>query len=123
MREPNGEAALALFQAAYEGQVTLHISSLSFSYAFYTLRKQFGAQPARELLRKLAQLVAVTTVDAAVVQAALALEFADIEDAMQHFATAGLPEVETLVTGDLKGFKAGHLRVLSPREAQLLLSK
>jgi predicted nucleic acid-binding protein len=38
-REPNGAAALALFQAAYEEKVTLHVSSLSFSHVFYTLRK------------------------------------------------------------------------------------
>ena len=42
-REPNGAAAAALFQAAYEGRATLHVASLSFSHVFYTLRKQFGA--------------------------------------------------------------------------------
>ncbi len=68
-REPNGEAAVALFQAAYDGRVTLHVLSLSFSHVFYTLRKQFGAGPAREMLRKLARLVKVTAVDAAVVDA------------------------------------------------------
>ncbi|HEX8348876.1 MAG TPA: PIN domain-containing protein [Hymenobacter sp.] len=56
-REPNGAAAVALFQAAYDGKITLHVSSLSFSHVFYTLRKQLGAQLARELLRKLARLV------------------------------------------------------------------
>ncbi|WP_310390998.1 PIN domain-containing protein [Hymenobacter sp.] len=82
-REPNGAAAAALFQAAaYEGRATLHVASLCFSHVFYTLRKQFGAQPAREALRKLARLVRVVAVDAAVVQAALDSDFVDVEDAI-----------------------------------------
>lgn len=120
-REPNGAAAVGLFQAAYDGRVTLHVSSLSFSHVFYTLRKQFGAVPAREMLRKLARLVQVTAVDAAVVEAALESTFTDVEDAMQHFAALNVPGVEAIVTGDPKGFKESQLLVLSPMEAWMML--
>lgn len=116
-REPNGAAVVALFQAAYDGQVMLHISSLSFSHIFYTLRKQFGAETAREMLRKLARLVQITAVDAAVVEAALESDFTDVEDAMQHFAALTVPGVEAIVTGDPKGFKESQLLVLSPMDA------
>ena len=120
-REPNGAAAAALFQASYEGRAALHVASLSFSHVFYTLRKQVGALPAREALRKLARLVQVVAIDAAVVQAALESDFADVEDAMQFFAALTVPSVEALVTGDPKGFKASGLRIISPQEAQRLL--
>ena len=120
-REPNGAASVALFQAAYEGQVTLHVASLSFSHVFYTLRKQFGPLPAREALRKLAKLVRVVAVDEAVVQAALASDFADVEDAMQYFAARAIPALTAIVTGDLKGFKTGELLFVSPQAAQRLL--
>lgn len=120
-REPNGATAVALFQAAYEGKATLYVASLSFSHAFYTLRKQVGALLAREALRKLARLVRVVAVDEVVVQQALDSAFVDVEDAMQHFAARSLPAVEALVTGDPKGFKEGNLRILSPAEAQALL--
>ena len=116
-REPNGLAAVALFQAAYDGRVTLHVSSLSFSHVFYTLRKQVGAGPAREALRKLARLVQVTAVDVTVVEAALESAFTDLEDAMQHFAALAMPGVEAIVTGDPKGFKESQLLVLSPMDA------
>ena len=106
-REPNGAAAAVLFQAAYEGRATLHVASLSFSHIFYTLRKQFGAQPAREALRKLARLVRVVAVDEGVVQAALDSEFADVEDAMQYFAALNVPSLAVIVTNDPKGFRAG----------------
>ena len=121
-REPNGPAAAALFQAAYEGRATLHVASLSFSHVFYTLRKQFGAQPARDALRKLARLVRVVAGDASVVQAALDSEFADVEDAMHYFAALSMPDLTAIVTGDLKGFKAGELLVIGPGEAQQLLA-
>ena len=120
-REPNGVAAVALFQAAYEGKATLYVASLSCSHTFYTLRKQIGAEAAREALRKLARLVQVLAVDAAVVQQALDSAFADVEDAMQYFVAAGQPLVEAIVTGDPKGFKEGSLAISSPVEAQALV--
>lgn len=120
-REPNGAAAVELFQAAYEGKTTLYVASLSFSHTFYTLRKQVGAVVAREALRKLARLVRVVAVDAAVVQQALDSDFADVEDAMQYFAAASQAAVEAIVTGDPKGFKQGSLAVISPVEAQALV--
>lgn len=121
-REPNGAAAVALFQAAYDGQATLHVASLRFSHVFYTLRKQFGPELAREALRKLAKLVRVVAVDATVVEAALASDFADVEDAMQYFAALPIPGLAAIVTGDPKGFKAGELLIVSPLEAQRLLA-
>lgn len=121
-REPNGAAAAALFQAAHENQAVLYVASLSFSHVFYTLRKQFGPGPAREALRKLARLVRVVAVDDAVVQAALASEFVDVEDAMQYFAARTVPALAALVTGDAKGFTAGSLTVVSPLAAQQMLT-
>jgi len=120
-REPNGAAAAALFQAAYEGRATLYVASLSFSHVFYTLRKQYGAVPAREALRKLAQLVRVVAVDETTVQAALDSKFADVEDALQYFAARSVPDLAAIVTGDPKGFKHGELRILSPVEGHQLL--
>ena len=99
-REPNGAAAVELFQTAYEGKATLYVASLSFSHVFYTLRKQVGAVVARE---------------------ALDSDFADVEDAMQYFAAASQAAVEAIVTGDPKGFKQGSLAVISPVEAQALV--
>ena len=104
-REPNGAAAVALFQAAYEGKATLYVASLTYSHVFYTLWKQLGAQVAREALRKLAQLGKVVAVDATTVQEALDSSFTDLEDAMQHFAAAAQPEIEAIVTGDPKASK------------------
>ena len=85
------------------------------------MRKQIGTEAAREALRKLARLVQVVAVDAAVVQQALDSAFADVEDAMQYFAAAGQPLVEAIVTGDPKGFKEGSLAIISPVEAQALV--
>ena len=120
-REPNGAAAVALFQAAYEGKITLYVASLSFSHIFYTLRKQVGAVAAREALRKLARLVRVVAVDEAVVQLALDSTFADVEDALQYFAAVSVPTLEAIVTGDPKGFKEGSAKLLNPNEAQALV--
>ena len=65
--------------------------------------------PAREALRKVARLVRVVAVDAAVVEVTLASDFADVEDAMQYFAALSVPNLVAIVTGDPKGFKAGAL--------------
>lgn len=64
----------------------------------------------------------MVAVDAVVVQAALDSDFADVEDAMQYFAALSVPNLVAIVTGDPKGFKAGELLVISPSEAQQLMT-
>lgn len=116
-RDTFGEDALRLFEARGHGQVTLHVSSLSFSHIYYTLRKTNSAAERLASLTLLAQLVEIIPIDRAIVEAALGLGFADFEDALQYCAARAVPAIEAIVTRDPKGFAAGVLPVLAPPAA------
>jgi predicted nucleic acid-binding protein len=85
-RQPFAEYAHRLLALAETGELTLCASSLSFSNLYYILRKLNGHADALALLGKLKLLVHVSVVTDAEVQAALASNFKDFEDGVQHFA-------------------------------------
>ncbi len=70
-RDPFYTAAATLFSKAETGNVTLCVSSLTFSNLFYILRKQLSARTAHEVLRTFRQLVTVVAVDDTIVEQAL----------------------------------------------------
>ena len=117
-REPFGLAAAALFEAAFQGQATLYVSSLSFSHVFYTTRKLVGAAAAREMLQKLTRFVQIVAIDSAIVHTALGSGITDVEDAMQFLAALAIPDITHLVTRDPRGFvTTSRLLISSPTEA------
>ena len=121
-REPFAEAALAVFRAGLEKRAVLYVASLSFANVYYVLRKQTNPQLARSLVAALERLVNVVTVDAAVVQAAIAGPFADFEDGLQHYAAVSLYTVDAIIIRDRHDFASSTLPVLSPAQALLALA-
>src|SRR3989449_7884517 len=84
-RQPFAEYAHRLFALAETGELTICLSSLSFSNLYYILRKLKGHDGTLVLLRKLKLLARVSAVTAAEIQSALASSFKDFDDAIQHF--------------------------------------
>ena len=113
-REPLWKDAAALFTMAYNGQVELYISSLTYATASYLLRKH-GKEGTRALLGNLRELSKVTAVGETEVDLAMASAFDDYEDALQYFSAANA-KVEAIVTRNKKDFHASGLPVMSPEE-------
>jgi len=109
--------AAKLFEASVLGKATLYVASLSFSNINYVLRKENTLAERIDKLTKLARLVQIVSVDSHAVQAALASNFTDFEDALQYFAATAVPSIEAIVTRDPKGFRSSTLPVLTPTEA------
>lgn len=116
-RPPFWADAAELMQAGVDGQATLYVASLSFSNAYYVLRKQTNPALARSLMAKLAQLVVIVAVDATVVQLAITGPFPDFEDGLQHYAALSVPAIAALVTRDRRDFTGSTLPVLTPEQA------
>ncbi len=83
-REPFCHDAVRLFSMAYNKQVQLVVSPMTFSTASFLLRKH-GPEGVRNLLSNLRQLVSVTTSDERTVDDPIASQFKDFEDAMQYY--------------------------------------
>lgn len=121
-RPPFSSAANDIFRLAYAGEVHLYAASLSFSTAFYLMRRSIAArsgatgasQLAQQQLLKIKPLLTVVAIDDTVVAQALQAGLNDFEDAIQLFAAQSVPEIELLVTRNGKDFKSSTLPVADP---------
>ena len=123
-RQPFAEAANDIFRYAYAGRARLYVASLSFSTAFYLLRRTLAAantpgasQQAQQVLLQIKPLVTLVAVDDQVVTAALAAGFPDFEDALQYYAALSVPVIELLVTRNGKDFARSSIPVVTPQVA------
>lgn len=113
-REPFCHDAARLFTMAYNKQVILTVSPITFSTASFLLRKH-GAESVRNLLANFRQLVRVATTDQRTVDDAIASQFKDFEDAMQYY-TALKSKSEVIITRNGKDFTASRIPVMSATE-------
>ena len=115
-RQPFAEYAHRVFALAEIGELTVCLSSLSFSNLYYILRKLKGHADAIALLGKLKLLVRISSVAEAEIQSALSSGFKDFEDAIQHFAAKSEGGISAIVTRNKGDYAAGEIPVLSPDE-------
>ena len=115
-RQPFAEYAHRLLALAETGELTICVSSLSFSNLYYLLRKLKGHDQALALLGKLKSLVHISAVAETEIQSALASSFKDFEDAIQHFAAKAEGGVSAIVTRNKADYTASEIPVLSPEE-------
>jgi predicted nucleic acid-binding protein len=115
-RQPFAEYAHRLLALAETGQLTLCVSSLSFSNLYYLLRKLKGHGDALALLGKLKSLVCVSAVTETEIQSALSSKFKDFEDAIQHFTAKAEGGISAIVTRNKGDYSGSEILVLSPDE-------
>lgn len=104
-----------LFSEADRGNLTLYVSSLSFSNLNYILSKQYSTAQARKMLLKFKTLVTVLPVTDKVVDLALSSDFKDFEDALQYF-TAIESSLKILLTRNLKDYKPAAIIIMTAEQ-------
>ena len=106
------EATAEMFSLGDKGDLTILVSSLSFSHIHYILRKILKDKTI-PVLKELELIVTITTVVERVIQLALnADDFKDFEDAIQyHCAIESAADI--IITRNLKDFKASELPVMT----------
>jgi predicted nucleic acid-binding protein len=119
-REPFYIHAAELFSLADNGEITLCVSSLSFSNLNYLLSKQYSADQAKKKLLKFKTLVTVLSVTDKIVELSLSSDFKDFEDGLQYF-TATENGIKRLLTRNLKDFRTAEIMVMAAE--QFLKSK
>lgn len=113
-REPFCHDAVRLFSMAYNKQVQLVVSPMTFSTASFLLRKH-GPEGVRKLLSNFRQLARMSTTDERTVDDSLASQFQDFEDAMQYY-TALRADAEVIITRNGKDFTASRIPVMTAGE-------
>jgi predicted nucleic acid-binding protein len=113
-REPfSGDASFLLTKVEHS-EIMGFICATTVTTIHYLLAKALGRQEAARHIRSVLALFAIAPVNRVVLEAALAAEFADFEDAVLHEAAlhAG---VEYIVTRNTADFKKSQLPALEPK--------
>ena len=113
-REPFCQDAVKLFTMAYNKQVQLVVSPLTYSTASFLLRKH-GSKGVRNLLANFRQLSRVAITNERTVDDSLASQFKDFEDAMQYY-TALRAKADVIITRNGKDFTASKIPVMTATE-------
>ena len=112
-RMPHNKHAEILFTKADKGEIEVYISALSFSNIDYVLRSQYSSTHSRQLLARFKTLVTVLPVNSNTIDLALASDFNDFEDAIQH-SCAIENNLSIIITRNLKDYKKASLTVMKP---------
>ena len=114
-REPFHQDALQVFSMAEKGQISLSVSSLSFTTLDYFLKKEMGKTESRNVLIRLKSITRTLSVDEKIIERALASQFDDFEDGVQYYC-ALQHSADIILTRNLKDFKTSDLPVLTPQQ-------
>ena len=113
-REPFCHDAVRLFTMAYNKQVKLIVSPMTYSTASFLLRKH-GSEGVRILLSNFRQLSRVAAANERTVDDSLASQFKDFEDAMQYYS-ALKAKSDAIITRNGKDFTASKIPVMTASE-------
>ena len=119
-REPHVGASAAVLSAVETGMLTALVGATSITAIHDLAAKAVGARRARRHLETVLSLCDVAPVDEEVVRDALALGFADFEDAVLHEA-ARRARCGGIVTRDQAGFMRATMPVYDPAEIIAML--
>jgi predicted nucleic acid-binding protein len=114
-REPYNEAATLLFNRVISNQVKGFVSALSFVHLEYHLRRHLSAAQTMKILTQFKSMIIILPVTDKIIEWALGSDFADFEDAVQHY-TAISGGADTIITRDIKGFKKAECSVMNAEE-------
>ena len=119
-REPYCYDAVRLFSMAYNKQVSLLVSPMTYATASYLLSKHC-VEEIRCLLSDLRGLTQVTTANEHTVDGALVSQFKDFEDALQY-CSALQAQAEVVITRNGKDFTNSKLPVMTAGEYLAMIS-
>lgn len=121
-REPWADSAARLWAEVEAGRARGLLPGQGVTTIHYLMRRARGAAFADRGVSEILTVFGVAGVDARVLEAALALRFADFEDAVCA-AAAVASRCDLLVTRDPAGFRGSPVEAVSPGEALARLSR
>ena len=114
-REPHAAVAAWLFALVDSERIDGAVCATTVTTVAYVATKAVGGRQAKKLLRQLLDLFAVAGVDRQVLEAALRLDFEDVEDAVIHEAARAWGAAG-IVTRNGRDFARASLPVFDPAE-------
>lgn len=118
-RKPFIQDAELLFEAVSIGQIIGYVTATTLTDIFYIARKETGSlEVAEQAVAEILAVMAICSVNRAILESALNSGFDDFEDAVQIFSAVA-QNLDAIVTRDRKGFLSSPIPVLSIQELLL----
>lgn len=114
-RVPYYDSIAKIASLADKGEISLIVSSLSFSTVFYILSKYESKEKVKGKLLKFKIISEIAGVDETIIEKGLNSTFSDFEDSLQYFC-ALKTECDVLLTRNQKDFKESTIPVMSADE-------
>jgi predicted nucleic acid-binding protein len=114
-REPFYMEAQELFTLSDKKEVQLHISSLTFANAYYSIARHHKEVDAKKYLAKFKVLVNILSLEDKAIELALASDFNDFEDGLQYFVAMD-NNADVIITRNKKDFKSSKIPVMTAGE-------
>ena len=115
-RKPFSISAAKLFTLSLSNKVKLYISAVSYNNIYYILRQSLSHKETIRLLKELSELTTIVDVSKKVIEAAIASDFNDFEDAIQFQCALSINKIDCIITKDIKDYKKSTIRVMSTEE-------
>jgi predicted nucleic acid-binding protein len=115
-RKPFDREAEEIMELAYEKQVLLFCSAISYTTIFYLLSRLSGKQKAFMAIKDMRELINTVLVDGQIIDKALENGNPDFEDGIQLECATSVPNLHALVTRNPKHFKNKQLLIQTPKE-------
>ncbi|MFM7406640.1 MAG: PIN domain-containing protein [Cuspidothrix sp.] len=111
-REPFLQDAEILFQAIDSGQLIGYVTATTLTDIFYIARRQTQSiELARQAIANILDIMVISPVNRAILEAAFTSELTDFEDAVQIYCAVD-QGLDAIVTRDIKGFSNSVIPVL-----------
>ncbi len=115
-RQPFDKEAEEIMELAYEKEIELYCSAISYTTISYLLSKLKGKAKAFQAIRDMRELINTIGVDNTTIDKALENTSPDFEDAIQLECAYAMKHIQTIITRNPKHFKTKQLLVQTPKE-------
>ncbi len=116
-RKPFSKFAIEIFNQAEAKNVRLFTSSHAFATTYYLLKKYIDEKQLKKILDSLLDYIQLIPVTQDTIRKALKSPDKDFEDSIQMLCAYTIPEMDFIVTRNIKDFKNATIPVYPPEEA------
>jgi predicted nucleic acid-binding protein len=114
-REQFYESAAGIFDLGIAKEVRIFTTAVVLANVFYFIRKKYGIENSKELLRRLRLFINILSVEEKIVDLALNSNFGDFEDGL-HYFSGKEHSMTVLITRNVRDYKEKNIPIQTADE-------
>jgi predicted nucleic acid-binding protein len=109
------EFSAEIFDLGVGKEITLFTTAVVLANVFYFIRKKYGIEKSKDILRRLRLFVNVLPIEEKIIDMTLDSKFGDFEDGLQYF-TSKENNIKILITRNGKDYKEKDIMIQTAEE-------